>query len=128
MKKLSILLAAVILAVASLIAGCGSSSVADEFVGTWEHKTDKPIQTSYITIEKKGDKNFIVNQYVIDSKGALSKPDTRITELKDKILVTPEGRIIEINNGDLTYHYKEYLYKKIDKKVLNYDELSNKIK
>lgn len=54
MKKLSILLAAVIVAVASLIAGCGSSSVADEFVGTWEHKTDKPIQTSYITIEKKG--------------------------------------------------------------------------
>ena len=127
MKKLSILLAAVILAVAAIISGCGSS-IGDEFVGTWEHKTDKPIQTSYITIEKKGDKTFVVNQYVIDSKGALSKPDTRITELKDKILVTPEGRIIEINNGDLTYHYKEYLYKKIDKKVLNYDELSNKIK
>ena len=128
MKKLSILLAAVILAVTALIAGCGSSSVADEFVGIWEHKTDKPIQTSYITIEKKGDKTFVVNQYVIDYKGALSKPDTRVTDLKDKILVTPEGRIIEINNGDLTYHYKEYLYKKIDKKVLNYDELSNKIK
>ena len=127
MKKLSILLAVVILAMAAFISGCGTS-VGDEFVGTWEHKTDKPIQTSYITIEKKGDKNFIVNQYVIDSKGALSKPDTRITELKDKILVTPEGRIIEINNGDLTYHYKEYLYKKIDKKVLNYDELSNKTK
>lgn len=128
MKKLSILLAVVILGVTALIAGCGSSSVGDEFVGTWEHKTDKPIQTSYITIEKKGDKTFVVNQYVIDYKGALSKPDTRVTDLKDKILVTPEGRIIEINNGDLTYHYKEYLYKKIDKKVLNYDELSNKIK
>lgn len=127
MKKLSILLAAVILAVAAIISGCGSS-IGDEFVGTWEHKTDKPIQTSYITIEKKGDKTFVVNQYVIDYKGALSKPDTRVTDLKDKILVTPEGRIIEINNGDLTYHYKEYLYKKIDKKVLNYDELSNKIK
>lgn len=127
MKKLSILLAAVILAVAALISGCGSSA-GDEFVGTWEHKTDKPIQTSYITIEKKGDKTFVVNQYVIDYRGALSKPDTRVTDLKDKILVTPEGRIIEINNGDLTYHYKEYLYKKIDKKVLNYDELSNKIK
>lgn len=127
MKKLSILLAVVILAMAAFISGCGTS-VGDEFVGTWEHKTDKPVQTSYITIEKKGDKTFVVNQYVIDYKGALSKPDTRVTELKDKILVTPEGRIIEINNGDLTYHYKEYLYKKIDKKVLNYDELSNKIK
>ena len=128
MKKLFILLGVVILAMTALIAGCGSSSVADEFVGTWEHKTDKPIQTSYITIEKKGDKTLVVNKYVIDYKGALSKPNTSVAEVKDKILVTPEGRIIEINNGDLTYHYKEYLYKKIDKKVLNYDELSNKIK
>ena len=39
MKKLSILLAAVILAVAALISGCGSS-VADEFVGTWASEKD----------------------------------------------------------------------------------------
>lgn len=127
MKKLSILLAAVILAVASFIAGCGSS-VGDEFVGTWEFKNDKPIQTMYLTIEKSGDKTFVVNKFVINSKGVLVNAHTIVAELKDKILVTTEGRIIEINNNGLTYHDKDTLYKKIDNKILNLDELSNKIK
>ena len=127
MKKISILLATVILVVATLISGC-SSSAGDEFIGTWEFKNDKPIQTMYLTIEKKGDKTFIVNKFVINSKGVLTNSSTSSAELKDKILVTPEGRIIEINNNGLTYHYKDTLYKNIDKKILNINELSNLLK
>lgn len=59
MKKLSILLAAVILAMTALIAGCGSSSVADEFVGTWASDNGY----TYISVERKGNKTFIVNRY-----------------------------------------------------------------
>lgn len=127
MKKLSILLAAVILAVAAIISGCGSS-VGDEFVGTWERQVGTSKNIGYITIEKKGNKDFIFNVYVIDSKGNLSDSNPLPVELKDKALVTPEGRIIEIKDGILTYHNKEIKYHKIDNKILNLDELSNKIK
>ena len=101
MKKLSILLAAVILAVAAIISGCGSS-VGDEFVGTWERQVGTSKNIGYITIEKKGNKDFIFNVYVIDSKGNLSDSNPLPVELKDKALVTPEGRIIEIKDGILT--------------------------
>ena len=117
MKKLSILLAAV-------ISGCGSSA-GDEFIGTWEHKTDKKIQTTYLTIEKKGDNTFVVNQFLINSKGKLVNSSNSLAELKGKILVTPEGRIIEINSDVLTYHDKHILFKKLDNKILNLNELSN---
>ena len=56
MKKLSILLATFILAVTALISGCGSSSVADEFVGTWVSNNGY----TYISIEKKGTKKFLL--------------------------------------------------------------------
>lgn len=127
MKKISVLLAMVILFVATFISGCGSSA-GDEFIGTWEFKNDKPIQTMYLTIEKNGDKGFVVNKFVINSKGVLVNAHTLLAELKDKILVTPEGRIIEVNNNGLTYHDKDTLYKKIDKKILNINELSNLLK
>lgn len=127
MKKISVLLAMVILFVAAFISGCGSSA-GDEFIGTWEFKNDKPIQTMYLTIEKNGDKGFVVNKFVINSKGVLVNAHTLLAELKDKILVTPEGRIIEVNNNGLTYHDKDTLYKKIDKKILNINELSNLLK
>ena len=64
MKKLSILLAAVILAITALIAGCGSSSVADEFVGTWVIKSGG----LYLSVEKQGDHTFIVNEYYYEPK------------------------------------------------------------
>ena len=56
MKKLSILLAAVILAMTALIAGCGSSSVADEFVGTWVSQSGR----LYLSVEKQGNHTFIM--------------------------------------------------------------------
>lgn len=124
MKKLSILFAAIILAIAALISGCGSNA-GDEFIGTWEHKTDKKIQTAYLTIEKKGDNTFVVSYFVINSKGILVNSSNSLAELKGKILVTPEGRIIEINSDVLTYHDKHIPFKKLDNKILNLNELSS---
>ena len=127
MKKISILLATVILFVTALISGCGSNA-GDEFVGTWERQVGTSKNIGYITIEKKGNKDFIFNVYVIDSKGNLSDSNPLPVELKDKILVTPEGRIIEIKDGILTYHNKDIKYHKIDKNVLDYNALINKTK
>ena len=123
MKKISILLATVILFVTALISGCGSNA-GDEFVGTWERQVGTSKNIGYITIEKKGSKDFIFNVYVIDSNGNLSNSNPLPVELKDKILLTPEGRIIEIKDNILTYHNKDIKNHKIDKKVLTHDELT----
>ena len=116
MKKLSILLAAVILAVAALISGCGSS-VADEFVGTWVSNNGY----TYISIEKKGTKNFIINRYFYDKKNNSDLFKSNTGELKGEILEVEHGfytikenKIVESDNN---------IYNKVKDKALSKEEL-----
>ena len=127
MKKISVLLAMVILFVAAFISGCGSS-VGDEFIGTWEFKTDTPNKTYYVTIEKKSDKIFVINSYVkamVNNKMHIGG-SVHTAEVKDKILITDEDRILEIKEGSLIYHYKDTPYKKIDKNILSKEDFFNR--
>ena len=117
MKKLSILLAAVILAVAALISGCGSSSVADEFVGTWVSNNGY----TYISIEKKGSKNFIINRYFYDKKNNSDLFKSNTGELKGEILEVEHGfytikenKIVESDNN---------VYNKVKDKAISKEEL-----
>lgn len=127
MKKISVLLAMVILFVAAFISGCGSSA-GDEFIGTWEFKTKTPNETFYVTIEKKSDKNFVINSYVkamVNNKMHIGG-SVHTAEVKDKILITDENRVLEIKDESLIYHDKNILYKKIDKNVLSKEDLFNR--
>lgn len=117
MKKLSILLAAVILAVTALIAGCGSSSVADEFVGTWASDNGY----TYISVEKKGNKTFIVNRYFYDKKNKTDLFKSNTGELKEEVLEVEygfykikEGKIVESDGN---------IYNKVKDKALSKEEL-----
>lgn len=110
MKKLSILLAAVILAVATLISGCGSSSVADEFVGTWVIKSGG----LYLSIEKQGESTFIINEYYYDPNNKAESFESHKGELKEKVL----------NADNYSYTIKEE--KMISNKNSTYTKVNNK--
>lgn len=116
MKKLSILLIAAILAITALIAGCGSS-VADEFVGTWVSNNGY----TYISIEKKGTKNFIINRYFYDKKNNSDLFKSNTGELK--------GEILEVENGFYTIKENKIvesdnnIYNKVKDKALSKEEL-----
>ncbi len=128
MKKLTLLLTITLIAVFACLSGCSFTN-GNKFTGTWEYKSYTNsfyTNVSYITIERKGDKTFIVNHYWITPKGNLGQPNTVYAELKENILVTQDGKIIDIDDGVLTYPTKEFRYTNIDKKVLNYHELSAK--
>lgn len=116
MKKLSILLVAVILSITALIAGCGSN-VADEFVGTWVSNNGY----TYISIEKKGTKNFIINRYFYDKKNNSDLFKSNTGELKGEILEVEHGfytikenKIVESDNN---------IYNKVKDKALSKEEL-----
>ncbi|WP_206168800.1 hypothetical protein, partial [Veillonella sp. CNR 79/14] len=117
MKKLSILLAAVILAVTALITGCGSSSVADEFVGTWASDNGY----TYISVERKGNKTFIVNRYFYDKKNKTDLFKSNTGELKEEVLEVDygfykikESKIVESDGN---------IYNKVKDKALSKEEL-----
>ena len=118
MKKLSILLAAVILAVTALIAGCGSSSVADEFVGTWASEKDS--NGFFITIEKTGDKTFTINHYFFFDNNVNSN-NKYFGELKENSLLINNG-FYNLKESKLIDEHNSY-FKKIDKKVFSKEEI-----
>lgn len=118
MKKLSILLAAVILAVSALIAGCGSSSVADEFVGTWASEKDS--NGFFITIEKTGDKTFTMNHYFFFNNNGNSNKKY-FGELKENSLLINNG-FYNLKDSKLIDEHNSY-FKKIDKKVFSKEEI-----
>ncbi|WP_126939656.1 hypothetical protein [Veillonella sp. VA142] len=116
MKKLSILLAIVILSITALIAGCGSS-VADEFVGTWTSDNGY----TYLSIERKGNHTFIVNRYFYDKKNKTDLFKSNTGELKEEVLEVDygfykikEGKIVESDGN---------IYNKVKDKVLSKEEL-----
>lgn len=117
MKKLSILLAAVILAVASLIAGCGSSSVADQFAGTWVSQSGN----LYLSIEKQGNHTFIVNEYYYKPKDNAESYESYKGELKENILES-HYLLYSIKDNKLV-HNKGGLYTKVKDKALSKEEL-----
>lgn len=130
MKKISLLFTITIIAILTCLSGC-SFITSNKFVGTWEYKSPPTAvytNIAYITIEKKGEKTFIVNHYSITPKGNLGRPYTVLAELKEDILVTPDGKILDINDDKLTFQTKEFEYRKIDKNVLNYDQLAEKVR
>ena len=118
MKKLSILLAAVILAITALIAGCGSSSVADEFVGTWASEKDS--NGFFITIEKTGDKTFTINHYFFFNNNVNSN-NKYFGELKENSLLVNNG-FYNLKDSKLIDEHNSY-FKKIDKKVFSKEEI-----
>ena len=129
MKKLTLLLTIIMIAVLACLSGCSFVN-GNKFIGTWEYKSytnSNYSNIAYITIERKGDKTFIMNHYWITPKGNLGQPNTVYAELKENILVTQDGKIIDIDDGALTYPTREFRYINIDKKVLNYHELSAKV-
>lgn len=117
MKKLSILLAAVILAVAALIAGCGSSSVADEFVGTWVNKRG----SIYLSIEKQGNHTFIVNEYYYEPKDNAESFKSNKGELKENILESNHW-FYRIKDNKM-FDNKDGVYTKVKDKALSKEEL-----
>lgn len=117
MKKLSILLAAVILAVSVLISGCGSSSVADEFVGTWGSDNGY----TYISIEKKGEKTFIVNEYFFDKKNKTDLYESNLGELKEKVLDVNYNTYTIDNHKMISG--KNTVYTKLKEKASSKEEL-----
>lgn len=117
MKKLSILLAAVILAITALIAGCGSS-VADEFVGTWASEKDS--NGFFITIEKTGDKTFTMNHYFFFDNNVNSN-NKYFGELKENSLLINNG-FYNLKDSKLIDEHNSY-FKKIDKKVFSKEEI-----
>ena len=116
MKKLSILLAAFILAITTLIAGCGSS-VADEFVGTWGSDNGY----TYISIEKKGEKTFIVNEYFFDKKNKTDLYESNLGELKEKVLDVNYNTYTIDNHKMISG--KNTVYTKLKEKASSKEEL-----
>lgn len=117
MKKLSILLAAFILAITTLIAGCGSS-IADEFVGTWASEKDS--NGFFITIEKTGDKTFTMNHYFFFDNNVNSN-NKYFGELKENSLLINNG-FYNLKENKLIDEHNSY-FKKIDKKVFSKEEI-----
>ena len=117
MKKLSILLAAFILAITTLIAGCGSS-IADEFVGTWASEKDS--NGFFITIEKTGDKTFTMNHYFFFDNNVNSN-NKYFWELKENSLLINNG-FYNLKENKLIDEHNSY-FKKIDKKVFSKEEI-----
>ena len=117
MKKLSILLAAVILSVAALIAGCGSSSVADQFVGTWVNQSGH----LYLSIEKQSDHIFIVNEYYYAPKDNAESYESHKGELKENVLES-NYLIYSIKDNKMV-HNKGGVYTKVKDKALSKEEL-----
>lgn len=117
MKKLSILLAAVILAITALIAGCGSSSVADQFVGTWVNQSGH----LYLSIEKQGDHTFIVNEYYYAPKDNAESYESHKGELKENVLES-NYLIYSIKDNKMV-HNKGGVYTKVKDKALSKTEL-----
>lgn len=117
MKKLSILLAAVILAVTALIAGCGSSSVADEFMGTWVNKSGR----LYLSIEKQGNHTFIINEYYYEPDNKAESFETHKGELKEKVL-NADNDFYTIKDKNLLDSHNS-TYTKIKDKALSKEEL-----
>ena len=117
MKKLSILLAAVILAVTALIAGCGSSSVADQFVGTWVNQSGH----LYLSIEKQGDHIFIVNEYYYEPKDNAESYESHKGELKENVLES-NYLIYSIKDNKMV-HNKGGVYTKVKDRPLSKEEL-----
>ena len=117
MKKLSILLAAVILAITALIAGCGSSSVADQFVGTWVNQSGH----LYLSIEKQGDHTFIVNEYYYAPKDNVESYESHKGELKENVLES-NYLIYSIKDNKMV-HNKGGVYTKVKDKALSKEEL-----
>lgn len=117
MKKLYILLVAVILSITALIAGCGSS-VADEFVGTWASEKDS--NGFFITIEKTGDKTFTMNHYFFFNNNTNSNKNY-FGELKENSLLINNG-FYNLKDSKLIDEHNSY-FKKIDKKVFSKEEI-----
>ena len=117
MKKLSILLAAVILAVTALIAGCGSSSIADEFMGTWVNKSGR----LYLSIEKQGDHTFIINEYYYEPDNKAESFETHKGELKEKVL-NADNDFYTIKDKNLLDSHNSS-YNKVKDKALSKEEL-----
>ena len=117
MKKLSSLLAAFILAITTLIAGCGSS-IADEFVGTWASEKDS--NGFFITIEKTGDKTFTMNHYFFFDNNVNSN-NKYFGELKENSLLINNG-FYNLKENKLIDEHNSY-FKKIDKKVFSKEEI-----
>ena len=116
MKKLSILLAAVILAVTAFISGCGSS-VADEFVGTWVNKSGR----LYLSIEKQGDHTFIINEYYYEPDNRAESFETHKGELKEKVL-NADNDFYTIKDKNLLDSHNSS-YSKVKDKALSKEEL-----
>ena len=117
MKKLSILLAAAILAVTALIAGCGSSSVADEFMGTWVNKSGR----LYLSIEKQGDHTFIIHEYYYEPDNKAESFETHKGELKEKVL-NADNDFYRIKDNKM-FDNKDGVYTKVKDKALSKEEL-----
>ena len=117
MKKLSILLAAFILAVTALISGCGSSSVADEFVGTWVIKSGG----LYLSIEKQGNHTFIVNKYYYEPKDNTESFKSNTGELKENILES--NHLFYRIKDNKMFDNKDGVYTKVKDKALSKEEL-----
>ena len=117
MKKLSILLAVVILAVAALISGCGSSSVADEFVGTWVSQSGR----LYLSVEKQGNHTFIVNEYYYVPKDNVESYESYKGELKENILEY-HNLFYKIKDNKMIDN-KDGVYTKVKDKALSKEEL-----
>ena len=117
MKKLSILLAAVILAMTALIAGCGSSSVADEFVGTWVSQSGR----LYLSVEKQGNHTFIVNEYYYVPKDNVESYESHKGELKENILES-HNLFYKIKDNKMVDN-KDGVYTKVQDKALSKEEL-----
>lgn len=116
MKKLSILLAAVILAVTAFISGCGSS-VADEFVGTWVNKSGR----LYLSIEKQGNHTFIINEYYYEPDNKAESFETHKGELKEKVL-NADNDFYTIKDKNLLDSHNSS-YSKVKDKALSKEEL-----
>lgn len=116
MKKLSILLAAFILAITTLIAGCGSS-VADEFVGTWVIKSGG----LYLSIEKQGESTFIINEYYYDQNNKAESFESHKGELKEKVL-NADNYSYTIKENKMVSN-KNSTYTKVNDKALSKEEL-----
>lgn len=116
MKKLSILLAAFILAITTLIAGCGSS-VADEFIGTWVSQSGR----LYLSVEKQGNHTFIVNEYYYVPKDNVESYESHKGELKENILES-HNLFYKIKDNKMVDN-KDGVYTKVKDKALSKEEL-----
>ncbi|MDY3974761.1 hypothetical protein [uncultured Veillonella sp.] len=137
-RKFTIFLALCMLALATLVAGCGSSE-GDKFIGTWEGPTteSKLIGTSYraMTIEKLSETQFQITYYhTTDGSKAFHKlPVTSrkevvtatLNEKDPKVLLKQAGeKIILLENEKIQdTEYDNNQYTKKSDKVLTYNEL-----